>query len=90
MEKALKSLETWTVDEFKEEKGVRKIELLRNELTGKSFIAFGRETGACSHKVLSGELTQPVISQVCSEETGETFYLLHQKGEGGATLLGTL
>ena len=53
-------------------------------------MAYGFETGACSHKALTGELTNPVISQVCSAETGETFYLLHQKGEGGATLLGTL
>ena len=71
-------------------KGVSKIEILENHLTGKSFMAFGGEKGACSYRALSGELTNPVISQVCSTETGETFYLLHQKGEGGATLLGTL
>lgn len=88
--KNLKFLQTWTPDEFKALKSVAKIEILQNELTGKSFMAFGAEKGACSYKVLSGELTKPMISQVCSEETGETFYMLHQKGEGGATLLGTL
>ena len=83
-------MQTWDVDEFKATKGVSKIDILQSEVSGKSFIAFGGETGACSHKVLSGGLTNPAISQVCSAETGETFYLLHQKGEGGATLLGTL
>jgi len=86
----LKFLQTWDVDEFKAAKGVSKIEILKSEISGKSFMAFGAETGACSYRVLSGELTNPVISQVCSTETGETFFLLHQKGEGGATLLGTL
>ena len=90
MENNLKFLQTWTVDEFKTAKGIQKIDILRSNASGKSFMAFGSETGACSQKVLSGELTNPVVSQVCSQETGETFYMLHQKGEGGATLLGTL
>jgi len=86
----LKFLQTWSVSEFKETKGVSKIDILKGDVSGKAFMAFGSETGACSHKVLAGELTNPVISQVCSQDTGETFYLLHQKGEGGATLFGTL
>jgi len=69
---------------------VSKIDILKSELTGKSFFAFGPETGACSRRALTGKLTDPVISQVCSADTGDTFYLLHQKGEGGATLLGSL
>ena len=90
MESKLKFLQTWSVDEFKAEKGVNKIDILQSEITGKSFISFGQETWACSHKVFSGELTNPVVSQVCSQDTGETFYMLHQKGEGRATLLATL
>jgi len=90
MEKNLKFLETFTVDEFKTLKSVGKIEVLKNGHTGKSFMAFGKETGKVSNKVLSGELTKPMVSKVCSIDTGETFYMLHQKGEGGATLLGTL
>ena len=79
-----------SVDDFKKANGVDKIDILKSEISGKSFFAYGFETGACSHRVLQKTLTEPVISQVCSAETGETFYLLHQKGEGGATLLGTL
>ena len=90
MEKNLKFLQTWSVEEFKKAQGVEKIDILQGDVSGKAFMAFGFETGACSRKVLTGEVTNPVISQVCSADTGETFYLLHQKGEGGATLLATL
>ena len=89
MEK-LKFLETVTVNEFKAQKGVNKIEVKQNPHTGKCFFVYGFETGACSRKVESGELTIPVISEVCSAETGDIFLLLHQKGEGGATTLATL
>ena len=90
MEKNLKFLQTWNVEEFKKAQGVEKIDILKGDVSGKAFMAFGCERGACSHKVLTGEVTNPVISQVCNAETGDTFYLLHQKGEGGATLLATL
>ena len=90
MESNLKFLQTMSVDEFKAEKGVKKIDILQSQITGKSFMAYGFEKGACSKRVLSGELTNPVVSLVCSMDTGDTFYLLHQRGEGGATLLATL
>ena len=90
MERNLKFLQTWSVEEFKAAQGVDRIDILKGDVSGKAFFAYGPETGACSHKVLAGKITDPVISQVCSADTGDTFYLLHQKGEGGATLLGTL
>lgn len=79
-----------SIEDFKAQNQVSKIEVKRNEETGKCFFVFGLRTGACSKKVETGEVTVPVISEVCSEETGETFYLLHQRGEGGATLIATL
>ena len=93
--RTLKSLvadlrKTMSVAEFKAQHNVEKIEVKRNEHTGKCFFVYGFETGACSRKVESGELTIPVISEVCSAETGDIFLLLHQKGEGGATTLATL
>lgn len=87
----LSFLETWTVPEFKENNGIETIEMKRNEKTGKCFFTFGVETGACSKKVETGEITTPVISQVCVASTGDMFYMLHQKGEGGgATTLAVL
>ena len=90
MDKNLKFLKTWSVAQFKTERQVENIEVLRNEATGKCFMAFGFERGAVSEKFERGELTNPVVSQVCSAETGEMFYLLHQKGEGGAEKLAVL
>ena len=84
MEK-LKFLETMTVNEFKAQKGVNKIEVKQNPHTGKCFFVYGCETGAVSDKFLN-----PVISQVCSPDTGDMFYMLHQKGEGGAMTVATL
>ena len=55
-----------------------------------SFFVYGLETGAVSEKFLNGEVTAPVISQVCSPDTGDMFYMLHQKGEGGAMTVATL
>lgn len=84
-------LKTWTIPQFKSDNKVEVIEIKRNERTGKCFFVFGIETGACSRKVETGEVTMPVISQVCAAETGEMFYMLHQQGEGGgATTLATL
>ena len=48
------------------------------------------KTGADSDKFVNGEVTVPVISQVCSPDTGDMFYMLHQKGEGGAMTVATL
>ena len=90
MEKDLKFLKTMSVADFKAKQGIERIEIKRNEHTGKCFFVYGFETGACSKKVETGELTIPVISEVCSAETGDIFLLLHQKGEGGATTLATL
>lgn len=90
MEGNLKFLKTMSVAEFKAEHQVEKIEVKRNEHTGKCFFVYGFETGACSRRVETGKLTNPVISEVCSPDTGDMFLLLHQQGEGGATTLATL
>jgi len=90
MDNKLKFLKSWSVAQFKAEQEIDKIEVLKNEATGKCFMAFGFEKGAVSEKFQRGELTNPIISQVCSAETGEMFYLLHQKGEGGAETLAVL
>ena len=42
----LKFLETVTVNEFKTQKGVNKIEIKQNPHTGKCFFVYGCETGA--------------------------------------------
>ena len=86
----LKFLETMTINEFKSQKEVKAIEVKQNPHTGKCFFVYGCETGAVSDKFINGEITNPVISQVCSPDTGDMFYMLHQKGESDCMTLGTL
>ena len=82
MESNLKFIETWEVAQFKAQQGVEKLEVKQNLHTGKVFFVYGLETGPCSRKVETGQLTQ-----VCNAETGELFMMLHQRGEGGAPTL---
>ena len=86
----LKFIETMSVAEFKAKAGVEKIDVKQNPKTGKCFFVYGMNTGAVSDRFLREGISIPVISQVCSAETGEMFYMLHQKGEGGASTLATL
>lgn len=90
MDSKLKFLETLSVNEFKSKMGVEKIEVKQNPNTGKCFFVYGVEAGAVSDRFLNGGISNPVISQVCSPITGDIFYMLHQKGEGGAMTLATL
>lgn len=83
-------VETLSIEDFKTRQKVEKIEVKQNLQTGKCFFVYGMQTGAVSDKFLSGGITCPVISQVCSPETGDMFYMLHQKGDGGAPVLATL
>ena len=86
MVRDLSFIKTWSIPQFKQNNGVEAIEIKKSEKTGKLFFTFGFETGACSKKVETGELTMPVISQVCVSATGELFYMLHQQGEGGSVI----
>ena len=87
---SLKFIETMSVADFKAKMGVEKIDVKQNLNTGKCFFVYGCETGAVSEKFLKGDITKPVISQVCSHETGDIFYMLHQQGDGEAPILATL
>lgn len=89
MEK-LHFIETLSIEDFKTQHNVEKIEVKQNPHTGKCFFVYGFETGVVSEKFLKGEISNPVISHVCSPEDGEMFYMLHEKGDGGAPVLATL
>mgnify|MGYP003593649186 CR=1 FL=1 len=86
----LKFLKTFSVNEFKQKMGVDKLEIKKNPQTGKCFFVYGVETGKVSNRFEGGGINQPVISEVLSAETGETFYMIHERGEGGAETLATL
>lgn len=87
---SLKFLNTQSISQFKTQFGVEDINILRNEQTGKCFFSYGSSTGAVTSRYPEIPLTKPVISEVASEETGETFFILHNESEGGATRMETL
>lgn len=86
----LEFLQTVSAAEFKAAQGVSKMDILRNESTGKCFFTFGSQKGAVTNKYPAQALTAPMVSQVMSNDTGDVFYLLHNKGEGGATKMQSL
>lgn len=86
----LQFLSTRSVESFKLGMGVDEIRILRNEKTGKCFFSYGLGSGAVTSKYPAAPLSKPMVSEVASEETGETFYLLHNEGEGAVTKLETL
>ena len=88
MEK-LKFLSTVTAEEFKAQQGIDRLDIFRNEKTGKSFIAWGNDRGAVYAKYPVEPLKEPMVSEVESE-TGETFFLLHNRGEANATKMASL
>lgn len=86
MEKNLKFIETKTIEQFKEDKKVSKIDVVRNPRTDKLFFAWGPSRdcyGAVAEKNQDGNFTNPVISKVEGEKTPNNpdgiFYLLHEE-----------
>ena len=75
--------ETLTVEQFKSQMGVSRIDVRKNPNTGKLFFTYGAKTGAVS---LKGIPTNPMLSNVTGSD-GSSFWLLHEEGQGGAPVL---
>ena len=76
-------LDTLTVEQFKAEKLVDKIQVKRNPKTNKLFFTYGAKIGAVAVK---GVPTHPMVSLVQGDNSDE-FYLLHEEGQGGAPVV---
>lgn len=72
--------ETLTVEEFKELHKVSEISVRRNPHNSKLFMVFGTKIGAVAS---AGVPTKAMVSRVTTPE-GDSFWLLHEQGEGGA------
>lgn len=83
MENNLIFNETLTVEQFKAKEHVNRIDVKRSPKSGKLFFTFGAKTGAVAS---AGIPQNPMISNVTGNN-GETFYLLHEEGQGGAPVL---
>ena len=84
-------LRTVSVDMFKKEHGVKKLDIMRSDTSGKQFFVFGNDSGAVSSNFDPATSANPVVSKVKSEDSDEEpFYLLHNKGEVQASLVASL
>lgn len=86
--KNLEFLDTFTVEQFKAEKHVDKIQVKENPNNGKLFFTFGAKVGAVASK---GVPTHPMISKVKGDPSERNpdgiFYLLHEEGQGSAPVV---
>ena len=73
---------TYTVEQFKREKGVDRLLVKRNPKNDNLFFSFGAEVGAVSSK---GIPKLPMVSAVETPE-GKSFWLLHEEGQGAPTI----
>lgn len=87
MANQLNFIETLTISEFKQRKGVQAIQVGPSKKTGKLMFQAGGIQGACRS---AGIPTKPMMSYVEGED-GSQFWLLHQEGETGlAAITATL
>ncbi len=95
MEGKLTFGDTLTVEQFKAQMMVSRVDVKRNPKTGKLFFSYGAKAGAVAVK---GIPVKPMFSVVCPEgdtldiaHAGQkgcsTFWLLHEEGQGGAPTL---
>lgn len=88
MEKNLTFMETLTVEQFKKEMAVSRIDVKKNPKTNTIFFTYGAKTGAVSTK---GIPKHPMLSYVKGEPTEKNpsgeFWLLHEEGKGSAPVL---
>ena len=88
MERNLQFKETLTVEQFKAQMNVSRIDVKQNPKTNRLFFSYGAKVVAVATK---GIPEHPMISFVKGEPTennpsGE-FWLLHEEGQGGAPVL---
>ena len=73
---------TLTVEQFKEEQRVSRLLVKKNPKNDNLFFTFGASIGAVASK---GIPKFPMVSEVTTPE-GDTFWLLHEEGQGAPTL----
>lgn len=82
MENTLNFSETMTVQRFKDKHNVRQLDIIKNPKTGKMFFSCPDDS-SISGKISTSDdwKTNPAISRCTDTSSGETFWMLHKKGE---------
>ena len=83
-------LQTWTLQQFKSKNKTDKLEIKKNEKTGKYYFTCGNEKGVCSKRAISGKMFNPVISQVIGVNSDKSFLMLHHSEDKASPLVSTL
>lgn len=87
MERKLKFLKTYTIEQFKALTKVDRLDVKKNPKNGNLFFTFGADTGAVTS---AGIPKHPMVSYVEGEKTERNptglFYLLHEEGNGAPTI----
>lgn len=78
--------ETLTVEQFKAQMNISRVDVKKNPKTGRLFFTYGAKTGAVAVK---GVPAHPMFSNVTGSD-GSSFWLLHEEGQGGAPVVATL
>lgn len=79
--KTFRFLHTWEIEAFRKAHPLGKMQIIQNHKTGKYFFTFVVVKGAVIRNYPQEKLHHPVISEVLNQETGETFFLLHNQPE---------
>ena len=82
MENNLTFNETLTVEQFKDQMHVSRIDVKRNPQTDKLFFTYGAKTRAVA---VNGIPQHPMLSNVTGSD-GSNFWLLHEEGQGAPVL----
>lgn len=86
----LEFLKTLSVEDFKKAQNVDKVEILQNKSTGKCFFTFGSSRGVVSSKYPLKPFKNPVVSEVYSEDSKKSFFLLHDEPDRKVVQMGVL
>lgn len=80
-EKTFRFLHTWEIEAFRKVHPLGEMQIVRNPKTGKHFFVFEGVRGTITRGYPTEPLDHPVISEILNRETGETFFLLHNRPE---------
>ena len=83
MERNLIFNDTLTVEQFKAQMNVSRIDVKKNLIVVEDGLVHGAKTGAVAVK---GIPAHPMLSNVTGSD-GSSFWLLHEEGQGGAPVL---
>ena len=82
-QRTLTFVKSFSINQFKSEKQIEKIDIKKNPTTGKLFLSFAGNTGAVA---LSYDSNKPKLISLVRDAESVEFYMLHNEGNGAETV----